>query len=178
MSFKQNRLSCRDVFRTILQKSISESISCSVTSLAMAIHAVLTEPLEPAKVGMPWPSMDADFVVEIVEQPRSSEPVTLKRLSESQADVEDAMRRLESLVLQATESALKESTGMVKHLLMDRPELPHIPQVAAMPIPPVPIVELPVRSLPQPLQPEISKGERNHLDPDMDKDLALVAEDT
>lgn len=137
-----------------------------------------TEPLEPAKVGMPWPSMDADFVVEIVEQPRSSEPVTLKRLSESQADVEDAMRRLESLVLQATESALKESTGMVKHLLMDRPELPHIPQVAAMPIPPVPIVELPVRSLPQPIQPEISKGERNHLDPDMDKDLALVAEDT
>eukprot|EP00435_Cladocopium_sp_Y103_P048781 s292_g14.t1 len=132
-----------------------------------------TEP--PVAKEMPWPSMDADFVVEIVEQPRSSERVTLKRLSESQADVEDAMKRLESLVLQATESALKESTGMVKHLLMDlRPE---IPEVLPMQIPAPQLVELPGRVQPHPVPqvqpPEISKGEGNHLDGDTD--LAATA---
>lgn len=134
--------------------------------------------------GMAGPSMDADFVVEIVEQPRSSERVTLKRLSESQADVEDAMQRLESLVLRATESALKESTGMVKHLLMDRPA---IPEVVPMQIPAPKMVELPRTLQPHPAphpvphiqHAEISKGERNHLDdPDDLAAAPMACEDT
>lgn len=55
--------------------------------------------------------------MEMVEQPRSSLRVTLKSLADNEAKVQEAMARLEELVLTATESALKESKGIMRHLV-------------------------------------------------------------
>jgi len=82
------------------------------------------QPLEPVNLS----SEDADKVVDIVEQPHSSEKVTLKRLADSQASVQHAMERLESLVLHATEAALKESTDSVKRLVLDLCDLKTLPE--------------------------------------------------
>jgi len=83
-----------------------------------------TQPLEPVNLS----SEDADKVVDIVEQPHSSEKVTLKKLADSQASVQHAMERLESLVLHATEAALKESTDSVKRLVLDLCDLKKLPE--------------------------------------------------
>ncbi|CAK9002187.1 unnamed protein product [Durusdinium trenchii] len=56
---------------------------------------------------------------EFVEQPHASVKVRLKRMSEAEASVQQAMDRLEELVLRATESALKESKGLVKGVMSE-----------------------------------------------------------
>ncbi|CAK9002195.1 unnamed protein product [Durusdinium trenchii] len=51
---------------------------------------------------------------EEVEPVRSSQKVTLQKLADSEADLEDAVKRLEDLVLHATVSALKDPTDLLE----------------------------------------------------------------
>ena len=90
--------------------ALQETLRASFADLSRKIDGLQRRP------GLP-PTIASLEVEEMVEQPRSSLRVTLKSLADSEEKVSEAMARLEELVLTATESALKESKGIMRQLV-------------------------------------------------------------
>lgn len=57
-----------------------------------------------------------------VEQPHPSKKVTtlVQKMEESEANLQESINRLEDLVMKATESALKDSTDLIGHMLLEK----------------------------------------------------------
>eukprot|EP00435_Cladocopium_sp_Y103_P000658 s3421_g1.t1 len=108
--------------------SVSGATAKIDDSMGIATELLESLPLAPP-AGFP---MESEYTAamsefETMEQPLSSQPVMLWPLlaAEAEAEVQAAVGRLEELLKRATDSALKESTAIIREMLLDMRKLRH-----------------------------------------------------